>query len=386
MRKEFNLFFRLIFLILPILLSPPSLAGNRLPETIIRIGILENVYSANISADGGFEVIDLGTGKKVRLKSSSIYLVLSTSKGIRIGNKIFSPSLRFNSLSDGEMLRVNGRRYRDGIKISLNNKGNLNVINELGVEGYIYGVMTREVSPEWPIEALKAQAVVSRTYVMKNLGKYDKQGFDLSATITSQVYGGGESEDPRTSKAVDLTQGEVVTYKGELIKSFFHSNCGGHTEDVTNVWEGEGRLPYLKGVVCPFCKKTHQYYWEKTIKKKMLEQKLNEKGYNVEDIKKIKILGRSSSGRVTYLKIYHQRGRLKIKASRFRMVMGPNLIKSTLFAMEHIGNRIKFYGRGWGHGVGMCQWGAKGMAERRANYRQILRYYYPKTKIEKWED
>ena len=118
----------------------------------------------------------------------------------------------------------------------------------------------------------------------------------------------------------------------------------------------------------------------------MLEQKLNEKGYNIEDIKKIEILGRSSSGRVTYLKIYHQRGRLKIKASRFRMVMGPNLIKSTLFAMEHMGNRIKFYGRGWGHGVGMCQWGAKGMTERGANYRQILRYYYPKTKIEKWED
>jgi len=386
MRKEINLFFRLIFLILPILLSPPCLARNRLPETIIRVGILENVYSANISADGGFEVIDLGTGRRVKLKSSSIYLILSTSKGIKIGNEIFNQSVRFNSLSEGEMLRVNGRRYRDGIKISLNSKGNLNVINELGVEGYLYGVMTREVSPEWPIEALKAQAVVSRTYVMKNLGKYDKEGFDLSATITSQVYGGGEAEDPRTSKAVDLTQGEVITYKRELIKSFFHSNCGGHTEDVTNVWEGEGRLPYLKGVACPFCKKSHQYYWEKTIKKKMLKEKLNEKGYNVGDINKIKILGRSSSGRVTYLKIYHQRGRLKIRASTFRMVMGPNLIKSTLFAMEHRGNRIKFYGRGWGHGAGMCQWGAKGMADRGANYRQILRYYYPKTKIEKWED
>lgn len=386
MRKEFNLFSRLIFLILPILLPPPSLARNRLPETIIRVGILENVYSANISTHRGFEVIDLGTGRRVKMKGSSIYLVLSTSKGIKIGNEIFGPSVRFNYLSDGEMLRVNGRRYRDGIKILLNSKGNLNVINELGVEGYLYGVMTREVSPEWHIEALKAQAVVSRTYVMKNLGKYGKEGFDLSATITSQVYGGVESEDPRTSKAVDLTQGQVITYRGELIKSFFHSNCGGHTEDVTNVWEGEERFPYLRGKVCYFCKKSHQYYWEKTIKKKMLEQKLNENGYNVGEIKRIRILGRSSSGRVTYLKIYHQRGRLKIRASTFRMVMGPNLIKSTLFAMEHFGNRIKFYGRGWGHGVGMCQWGAKGMAERRANYRQILQYYYPQTKIEKWED
>ncbi|NIM03285.1 SpoIID/LytB domain-containing protein [bacterium] len=386
MRKEFDLFFRFIFLILFVLLFSPSLAGNRLPETIIRVGILENVYSANLSAAGGFEVIDLGTGRHAKLKKSSIYLVLAASEGIRIGDEIFGPALRFKSLSDNEMLRVNGRRYRDGIKISLNNKGNLNVINELGIEGYLYGVMTREVSPEWPIEALKAQAVVSRTYVMKNLGKYDKEGFDLSATITSQVYGGGEAEDPRTSKAVDLTRGQVITYEGELIKSFFHSNCGGRTEDVTNAWEGEQPFPYLKGVVCYFCKKTHQYYWEKTIKKKMLTEKLNENGYSVEEIKKIKILGRSSSGRVTYLKIYHGGGRLKIRGNAFRMLMGPNIIKSTLFAMEHMGNRIKFYGRGWGHGVGMCQWGAKGMAERGANYRQILRYYYPKTKIEKWED
>ncbi|MDH5661397.1 MAG: SpoIID/LytB domain-containing protein [Elusimicrobiota bacterium] len=386
MRKEFIIFFPVILLIIPALLLSPALAGNRLPETIIRVGILENVYSFNIGAEGGFEAIDLGTGRHVELKSSDVYLVLSTSKGIRIADKMFGPSLRFNSLYDNEMLRVNGRRYRDGIKVSLNSKGNLNVINELGVEGYLYGVMTREVSPEWSIEALKAQAVVSRTYVMKNLGKYDKEGFDLSATITSQVYGGGEAEDPRTSRAVDLTRGEVITYKGELIKSFFHSNCGGHTEDVTNAWEGEEQFSYLKGRACYFCKKTHQYYWEKTIKKKMLQQKLNENGYDVGEIEKIKILGRSSSGRVTYLKIFHQRDRLKIRASTFRMVMGPNLIKSTLFAMEHMGNRIKFYGRGWGHGVGMCQWGAKGMAERGANYREILRYYYPATRIEKWED
>jgi len=386
MRIVLKFFCRSIFLIFPVLLPSLSLAGGRLPETIIRIGILENVYSVNISADGDFEVIDSGTAEHFRLESNSIYLILPTSQGIRIGDKIFGPSVRFNSSSDAAMLRVNGRRYRDGVKVSLNSRGNLNVINELGVEGYLYGVMTREVSPEWSMEALKAQAVVSRTYVMKNLGKHDREGFDLSATITSQVYGGVEAEDDRTSKAVDLTQGEVITYKGEPIKSFFHSNCGGHTEDVSNAWEGEEELPYLPARPCPFCKKSYQYYWEETIKKQMIEEKLNKNGYNVEDIKKIRVLGRSSSGRVTYLRIYHNRGRLKIRASVFRMTMGPNLIRSTLFAMEQMGTRIKFYGRGWGHGVGMCQWGAKGMAEKRANYRQILQYYYPQTKIEKWED
>jgi len=386
MRIECNLFFGLIFSVIPILLPSPSLASGRLPETIIRIGILENVHSVNISGDGDFEAIDLGTGRQVKLEDSNIYLILPASQGIRIGNEIFGPSVRLNSTSLGEMLRVNGRRYRDGIKILLNSKGNLNVINELGVEGYLYGVMTREVSPEWSMEALKAQAVVSRTYVMKNLGKHDREGFDLSATITSQVYGGVEAEDPRTSEAVDLTQGEVITYNGELIKSFFHSNCGGHTEDVSNVWEGEERFPYLKGRVCVFCKKSYQHYWEKTINKEMVKEKLNENGYNVGDIKEIRILGRSSSGRVTYLRIYHNRGRLDIRANNFRMIMDPSLIRSTLFAIERMGSRIKFYGRGWGHGVGMCQWGAKGMAERGANYRQILQYYYPETKIEKWED
>jgi len=364
----------------------PSLASPRLPETIIRIGILEDIHSVNISGDGDFEAIDLGTGGRLKLEGSNIYLILPTSEGIRIGNQILGPSVRFNSFSDGEMLRVNGRRYRDGIKISLNSKGKLNVINELGIEGYLYGVMAREVSPEWSMEALKAQAVVSRTYVMKNLRKHDREGFDLSATMTSQVYGGVEAEDPRTSEAVDLTREEVITYKGELIKSFFHSNCGGDTEDVSNVWEGEEQVPYLKGVVCPFCKKSYQYYWEKTIEEETIKQKLNENGYDLGNINKIRILGRSSSGRVTYLRIYHNRGHLDIRASDFRMVMDPSLIRSTLFAMEQMGSRIRFYGRGWGHGVGMCQWGAKGMAERGANYRQILQYYYPETKIEKWED
>jgi len=386
MQTVIRLFSRSIFLILPVLLPSLSLAGGRLPETIIRIGILEDVYSVNIGADADFEAIDLGTAEHFRLEGSNIYLVLPTPQGIKVGEKIFGPSVRFNSCSDGEMLRVNGRRYRDAIKVSLGSKGNLNVINELGVEGYLYGVMTREVSPEWSMEALKAQAVVSRTYVMKNLGKHDKQGFDLSATITSQVYGGVEAEDDRTSKAVDLTQGEVITYKGDPIKSFFHSNCGGHTEDVSNAWEGEEELPYLKGRPCPFCKESYQYYWEEIIRKDIIEENLNKNGHNVEDIKKIRVLDRNSSGRVTYLGVYHNRGRLKIRASNFRMAMGPNLIRSTLFAMEQMGNRIKFYGRGWGHGVGMCQWGAKGMAEKGANYRQILQYYYPQTKIEKWED
>jgi len=386
MRIEFRFFSRLIFLVLPIFLPFGSLASPRLPETIIRIAILEDINSVNIGGDGDFEAIDLGTGRQVKLEDSSIYLILPTSEGIKIGNEIFGPSVRLSSFSDGEMLRVNGRRYRDGIKISLNSKGNLSVINELGVEGYLYGVMAREVSPEWHIEALKAQAVVSRTYVMKNLGKHDREGFDLSATITSQVYGGVEAEDDRSSKAVDLTRGEVITYNGELIKSFFHSNCGGHTEDVYYAWEGEQSLPYLKGRACPFCKESYQYYWEKTIEKEMVKKKLNENGYDAGDIKKIKVLRRSPSGRVICLRIYHKRGHLDIRASNFRMVMDPNLIRSTLFAMEWMGSRIKFYGRGWGHGVGMCQWGAKGMAERGANYRQILQYYYPGTKVVKWED
>ena len=386
MKTKIGRFFGLIFLVLDLLLPSISFASSRLPETIIRIGILEKVDSANISGDGDFAVIDLETGKEVRLEVSDIYLILPSPKGIRVGNKIFGSSVRFNSLSDGAMLRVNGRRYRDAIKISLSNDRKLSVINELGIEGYLYGVMTREVSPEWPEEALKAQAVVSRTYVMKNLGKHDTEGFDLSATFTSQVYGGVEAENPRTSRAVDLTRGEVITYEGELIKSFFHSNCGGRTEDVTNVWEGEELFPYLRGKVCTFCKGTYQYYWEDSVKKEVIKEKLNAKGYAVGDIDKIRILGRSSSGRASYLIIYHNRGELKIRASDFRMLMDPSLIRSTLFAIEKIGNRIRFYGRGWGHGVGMCQWGAKGMAEKAANYQQILRYYYPGTRIEKWED
>ena len=260
----------------------------------------------------------------------------------------------------------------------------MKIINELGIEGYLYGVLPKEVSPSWPIEALKAQAVVSRTYVLNNIGRFEKKGYDLCSTYLSQVYGGVEVERPETTIAVEETRGEVLTYNGELAKVFFHSNSGGYTADVKYVWGMD--IPYLKGRKDKYSINSPQYRWKKRIKKDFILKKLRKEGYKIGKIKRIKLKGRTRSKRVKYFIIYTDKGKIKINSNRFRMICGPEIIRSTLIEnLEMKGDSFIFEGRGWGHGVGFSQWGARNMALEGYNYRKILRFYFPGTKIEKWD-
>jgi stage II sporulation protein D len=372
---------RLFFAFLLLFIHSPALSKSRISETIIKVGVLSAQKNVHVKCFENLRVVDINLLDKIDLNPDRDYIVRAYGDGIKVGEHEFTDQVRFIPMEDNSFLYINGRRYRDTVMITSDGKA-LTVVNELGIDGYLFGVLPVEVSPEWDAEALKAQAIVSRTYVLNNLGKYESKGYDLSNDIFSQMYRGVEVENPSSNSAVLETEGIVLLYEGELAKAYFHSSCGGYTADIGKVWTAP--LEYMRGVTCPYCRESPRYHWEIEISKQDLKEKLAAGGYETGDIEDIKFLSRSESGRIQDMYIMHSGRELMITGHKFRMAVGPNVIKSTLMTVDRSGPQFRFYGRGWGHGVGMCQWGARGLAMRGKNYKQILRFYFSGTKVKKW--
>lgn len=374
---------------LTLLLSCSLLSfAKRMPETIIRVGLIQKQRSFNISCEGEYYLYEIKSGAKTKISPLNDYLLRGSKNIIKFDGKIVSSPAKLICEDKNSFIRINGRRYRDNIFIICKD-GLLTVINELGIEHYVSGVLSKEVDPEWGIESLKAQAVISRTYALRNIGKHGAENFDMCNNTHCQVYGGMESETGKTNKAVEATKNEVLVYKGELAQSFFHASCGGHTENCNNVWDIRNNIEtrYLSGRPDRFCSDSPHNFWESKISSDFIEERLSKAGYKVGKISNIRISGKSGSGRAKMLNISHSGGTLSILAAKFRLAVDPWLIKSVMFKrISKNGKYFEFSGKGWGHGVGMCQWGAKQMADRGYNYKQILKHYYPGTKAEKWEE
>lgn len=366
----------------PVIPLPPA-AGEIKPakpikEIIIKIGIIESTDRISIGSEDDFEIVDMKTDGKTKISGNNIYLVKTAKGKIIFGKKQFSGEIKIIPPKNGKKITVDGKRYKRNIVLRINNRKKLTVINELWLEEYICGIMTKEVSPAWSFESLKAQAVVARTFAIKNLGKHASSGFGLCSQTHCQVYGGFESEDERSNKAVYDTVGDVLKYNGEMINALYHSSCGGRTEDVRNVWnDSKTENPeYFTGVKCGFCEKDKWYNWSASISVKTVGSILRSFGYKVGDVKKIKTVGRTASDRVKEILIEHSKGKLWLRSNRFRMAMNPNILRSTNFTVKIKNGVAYFRGHGWGHGVGMCQWGAKGMADAGWDYKKILEHYY----------
>lgn len=359
--------------------------ASQQPETMIRIGILQKVKSFNLSCDEKYYIAEASTNQKAYLESSNSYLLKGSKAGIIIGEKVYKPPLRVGCDKAGVLFKINGRRYRDGITV-LCKDSKLTVINDLDLESYLLGTVSKEVNPDWQAEALKAQAVVSRTYAIKSTGKHSGEGFDLCNETHCQVYGGVEAEDPRTSSAVEATRSMVLAYKGELCQTYYHAACGGYTENPGNVWDyGEEIPPYLKGVADKFCKGNPHSSWKIEIPEEKIRKKLIEAGYETGKIKNITIVKKGRSGRAEKLNIMNYKGNYIIGSNKFRLAVDAWVLQSTFFSkITRKGDKFVFEGKGWGHGVGMCQWGAKGMADKGYEYRKILTFYYPGTEVQRW--
>jgi stage II sporulation protein D len=258
------------------------------------------------------------------------------------------------------------------------------VINIISIENYLKGVIPKEVNENWDIEALKVQSIASRTYSILNYKKHEHQGFNLCSTTHCQVYGGLSAEAKKCNIAVMQTEGKILMYKGELAHTVFHSTCGGHTENSKYIWYKAKSPKYLRGVKCSFCSKSPYFRWQENLDEDLIRNKLlnNIEQINIGNIQKIKVKSRTQTGTAKTLKIIHSKGKFLICAYQFRLIINPYIIKSHAFSsIKHCGDKFYFTGKGWGHMVGLCQWGTKVMAEQGKTCSQILKYFFPKTKI-----
>jgi stage II sporulation protein D (peptidoglycan lytic transglycosylase) len=280
--------------------------------------------------------------------------------------------------SAGEFVSVNGKVYRGWMDIRKQGDGLL-VINDLDIEDYLQGVVASEIPHDWQYEALKAQAVAARTYALYQKKTAGRRLYHVSATVASQVYVGREGERPRAARAVEDTRGLVIVYHGEIIPAFFHASCGGHTENAFELWGIDA--PYLQGVDCD-CQEISRYgLWEVRVGKAQIISALRQMGYHVGDILGINIKGITPAGRVREVVIGTSKGKRYIPAEPLRAALGNTLIPSVFFELAMEGDEAVFSGRGMGHGVGLCQWGAEEMAEKGSDFEAILAHYYPGTSL-----
>jgi len=254
------------------------------------------------------------------------------------------------------------------------------VINRVDLEEYVKGVVPAEVSSTWHQEMLKAQAVAARTYALYQQMLSATREYDVEATVQDQVYRGKQGIDAGILRAVEDTRGLIVTYQDAPIYAAFSSTAAGLTEDAMNVWSKE--YPYLKGVECPFDLASPYYQWKSSFKIDSLEQSLRQQGFSVGTIATMTPLSFTRGGRVAKLRILHSGGELILRGEELRKAVGYAIIPSTQFAIESIGQDVVLSGFGAGHAVGMCQWGAKELAELGYPFSTILRYYYPGTELQ----
>lgn len=266
-----------------------------------------------------------------------------------------------------------------GVLRLANRGGWLSVVNELDVEEYVKGVVPSEMNAAWHPEALKVQAVATRTYALYQRMMSVGRDYDLVAGIQDQVYRGRHGVDQRVEQAVEATRGLVVTYNNAPILAAFSSTAAGPTEDAMVVWAKD--LPYLKGVDCPFDANSPYFRWRAEIPLHDLEQMLRRQGVAVGTIASLTPYIYSRSGRVDKIRILHSDGELILRGQDLRKMVGYSLIPSTQFEVETIGREVVLAGRGAGHAVGLCQWGAKELAELGYSFSAILQYYFPGTEL-----
>jgi stage II sporulation protein D len=277
-------------------------------------------------------------------------------------------------------------------------------VNRLGMEAYLQGVVSAEMGRRTNREqpALEAQAVVSRTFALRKLGRWKSRGFDVSAGVNDQVYGGVTAETPEGRAAVQETRGRVLTFDGEPIWAFFYSTCGGRTADGYEVFRGASR-PYLRSLAdraengSDYCSISPRYRWHEEWTDASLRATLERNlppvagvnGKDVRQVRNIRVARRTSSGRVDQLAIALGGPEIRVNGLAIRQVLRPlsgELLRSNAFTLTATGagervTHLTADGMGAGHGVGFCQWGAVGRARAGQGYEQILAAYFPGTRV-----
>jgi len=347
---------------------------------MVRVCVIDDKSSIHIILKRGFKIYTMDFGRVLMEGPSLKTDIIGTREGIRIAHKdVKTLGLRIKVSKDSSIY-IEGKRFRGELEVVKKENSRLMAVNHIMLEDYLYGVLYHEVSHRWPMEVLKAQAIAARTFALYQARQNKLQPYDLRSDVYSQVYGGSASERWATTKAVDMTKGEILVYKGDILPAYYHATCAGFTESAANLWNVD-LLP-LKGVQCNYCQNSPHYRWAKWIPIWSLENTLKQATYKMGRISALNVLSKNASGRIDKLEIKDEAGVAVILTGKeFRQLMGPNEIRSTNFDVTSKWGQLIFSGYGWGHGVGMCQWGAYEMARQGKKAEEILSYYYPGAEI-----
>ncbi len=407
--------------------------------------LCSNGFDAYVSVCGSNYTVRIGTFATLdEAKAASgqygTYPIEITKTGVLVlkGDKIvfaFDDSNKHLELtSRSGNIKINSVAYRGAMRFVRASGNDMAAINVLPLEEYLYSVLPKEVSASWNEEALKAQAVVARTFTITNINKFKDYGFNLDNTTASQVYGGVGVEDERTTKAVDATCGEIVKYDGKPASVFYYSSSGGKTSNSEDVWTAA--LPYLRSVEDTYENPAEASYanWSVTFTKEQIKETLLAKGIDIGDILDI-VAVYSDSERAVNLTFVGTRGAkeylkdnirasLSLKSTNFKLIKGdtpsnlnvidsslkcssvdfgkdvsvisangtatlsksPSLLSASGVSTPKVSTKpadsYTFTGGGWGHGVGMSQWGAKGMADNGFSYKEIITHYFSGVQVE----
>lgn len=349
--------------------------GEEIPA--IRMVVADKVRNAIINVEGPFSV----EGKqKVLLKGDSLdeSRVTSVNGKIQVGGSQF-PGNKVILAADSGEIRVGVAGFAPKLEIVSNGGDRLTIISILDLEEYTRGVMQKEMEPSWPMEALKAQAVLARSNAVHAYLKNKGKPFHLTR-YSPQVYAHTAVAQGNIPEAIEETRGLILSYNDKVIQAYFHSVCGGGTEAAKNVWQQSA--PYPAAVYCRYCEKAPKFDWSKRMRLKEVERKLNAAGLPVGAVRDIFASKVSAvSDRVTEVAIHHTQGKLILRTNALRSILGHDIIRSTNFTATCTGGDIVFNGHGWGHGVGLCQWGAREMAKQGKDFEEILNFYFPGARI-----
>jgi len=365
--------------------------GKFKEEPIVRILLLKNPEKLELTSDSK---IKIKTGDKNGTVSGRISLYFKPSlKIVTAEGSIKDPKFPVSVESTKRFVKIDGKIYPGVIEIS--KFGDVLIVNHVKIEDYLKGVIPFEMGnlPENQIEALKAQAVAARSFVMAH--RKPNEPFDISTTIWDQVYGGVSKTDKVIDKAVESTRGIVGIYNGKIIDAKYSSTCGGITENNENIWIGK-RIPYLRSVRDSgwdrkdFCRFSPHYRWERVYDKReffeVIRKQINDFfGKTPNKIEWIRITKRTRTNRVRVIEINTDIGKFYLEKDQIRRLFSDyrGSLKSLMFQIKVKSSQIVVSGKGYGHGVGMCQYGAMEMAKERYSYRRILSHYYKGVRLKK---
>ena len=431
----------LTFVILFTLILTTSLYASAQDYDTIKVGLYygetaKNSVTINVDEGLSYGYHDGTTHREVGTLWGQSFTIAAYSDTEVIINdsQIVNSAENFSLMPIGGNISVEGSAYRGGIIFENEEENLLTVINILPLEHYLYGVIASEMPSSWNIEALKAQAVCARGFAVSNYNKHTSLGFNVCATTNCQMYGGIPSECEAVIEAVDSTCGLVVTHEGEIIESLFYSASGGHTANVKNVWGSY--IPYLSGVPDPYePEDAPRHTWSATLTLDDIQEVLDKNDIDIGTVESLEVLN-DETGRAYELTVYGTEDSYTFKrqqtyspffdkgvksqkytispisssTSKKFFVMGADetLRTSKFSAVSSNGKTVSlgntfsvvssngtqtitagdsaggylFTGGGYGHGVGMSQYGAKGMADLGHTYDEILAYYYPGTEID----